>query len=244
MGTYSKLTPKGTRDILFEECAAQREARRRLSQVFSLRGYHEVLTPGLEFFDVFNLPGGGHPPAGDVQVHRQPGQAPGAAAGLHPAHRPDGGLPAAAAAEAPALLLRPDSVPQQPGPFWEKRRVRPDGHRAHGGTGPAGGPGGHRRGGGGTVHLRGEFPGGDRPRPGSSGPWPTSCPCLRGSGSSCGPPSSRKNYAAPLRTAGPPGAHPGGGGHAPAAPAFWRAGGAGPGGALVRRGTPPRCWSI
>ena len=61
MGTYSKLTPKGTRDILFEECAAQREARRRLSQVFSLRGYHEVLTPGLEFFDVFNLPGAAIP---------------------------------------------------------------------------------------------------------------------------------------------------------------------------------------
>lgn len=56
MRTYSKITPEGTRDILFEECRAHREAQRRLSRVFSLRGYHEVLTPGLEYYDVFSLP--------------------------------------------------------------------------------------------------------------------------------------------------------------------------------------------
>ena len=171
-------------------------------------------------------------------MHRQPGQAPGAAAGLHPAHRPDGGLPAAAAAEAPALLLRPDGVPQQPGPVREKRRVRPDGHRAHGGTGPAGGPGGHRRGGGGTVHLRGEFPGGDRPRRVLPGPGRPAAPVSGGAGAAADH-HRVEELRGPLRAAGPPGAHPGGGGHAPAAPAFRRAGGAGPGGALVRRGRRP-----
>lgn len=61
MKNYSKITPEGTRDILFEECLAQREAQRRLSRIFSLRGYHEVLTPGLEYYDVFSLPGAALP---------------------------------------------------------------------------------------------------------------------------------------------------------------------------------------
>ena len=57
MRTYSKITPEGTRDLLFEECRARREAQERLSRLFNLRGYREVITPGLEYFDVFNLPG-------------------------------------------------------------------------------------------------------------------------------------------------------------------------------------------
>lgn len=56
MRTYGKITPEGTRDILFEESAARREARGRLARLFSLRGYREVWTPGLEYYDVFTLP--------------------------------------------------------------------------------------------------------------------------------------------------------------------------------------------
>ena len=61
MRTYSKVTPEGTRDLLFEECSARREAQAKLSRLFSLRGYREVITPGLEYFDVFNLPGAAIP---------------------------------------------------------------------------------------------------------------------------------------------------------------------------------------
>lgn len=61
MKTYSKITPEGTRDLLFEECRARREVQSRLSRLFTLRGYREVLTPGLEYFDVFNLPGAAIP---------------------------------------------------------------------------------------------------------------------------------------------------------------------------------------
>ena len=43
--------------MLFEECRARREVQNRLSRMFTLRGYREVITPGLEYFDVFNLPG-------------------------------------------------------------------------------------------------------------------------------------------------------------------------------------------
>lgn len=61
MKSYSNVTPEGTRDILFEECQAQREVQKRLAEVFSLRGYHEVITPGLEYYDVFHLPGAAIP---------------------------------------------------------------------------------------------------------------------------------------------------------------------------------------
>lgn len=48
------LTPEGTRDMLFEECAAKREISERVTKLFENYGYSEVITPGLEFFDVFN----------------------------------------------------------------------------------------------------------------------------------------------------------------------------------------------
>lgn len=47
------LTPMGTRDLLFEECLARREVEGRLSRLFKLRGFSEVMTPGIEFFDLF-----------------------------------------------------------------------------------------------------------------------------------------------------------------------------------------------
>lgn len=48
------LTPEGTRDLLFEECAAKRVISERVTNIFKSYGYSEVITPGLEFFDVFN----------------------------------------------------------------------------------------------------------------------------------------------------------------------------------------------
>ena len=48
------LTPEGTRDYLFEECAARRTISERITRIFENRGYFEVITPALEFYDVFN----------------------------------------------------------------------------------------------------------------------------------------------------------------------------------------------
>ncbi len=48
------LTPEGTRDLLFEECAAKRAISERITRLFENYGYSEVITPGLEFYDVFN----------------------------------------------------------------------------------------------------------------------------------------------------------------------------------------------
>lgn len=61
MKRFNKVTPEGTKDILFEECLAQREVSRRLEKVFRTRGYNEVITPGIEYYDVFDLENAGIP---------------------------------------------------------------------------------------------------------------------------------------------------------------------------------------
>lgn len=53
MRTNDLLTPEGTRDLLFEECAAKRAISERVTNIFKSYGYSEVITPGLEFSDVF-----------------------------------------------------------------------------------------------------------------------------------------------------------------------------------------------
>ena len=47
------ITPEGTRDLLFDECTARRKIENDLMNFFKSRGYSEVVTPLLEFYDVF-----------------------------------------------------------------------------------------------------------------------------------------------------------------------------------------------
>lgn len=61
MRNYSRITPEGTRDILFKECKIQRELEAKLSQLFLSHGYNEVMTPGVEYFDLFCQPGAAIP---------------------------------------------------------------------------------------------------------------------------------------------------------------------------------------
>lgn len=53
MKCYDKVTPDGTRDLLFEECLSRAKVVSRLTETFRARGYREVITPALEFYDVF-----------------------------------------------------------------------------------------------------------------------------------------------------------------------------------------------
>ena len=53
MKRFDLITPEGTRDLLFEDCAAVRAVETRLQNSFKAKGYSEVITPGLEFYDVF-----------------------------------------------------------------------------------------------------------------------------------------------------------------------------------------------
>ncbi len=55
MKNYDLITPEGTNDILFKECIMRRTVEKTISELFQSRGYSEIITPGLEFFDVFNL---------------------------------------------------------------------------------------------------------------------------------------------------------------------------------------------
>lgn len=55
MRNYDLITPEGTKDLLFGECLIRRNIENTLLHIFKSRGYSEMITPGLEFFDVFNL---------------------------------------------------------------------------------------------------------------------------------------------------------------------------------------------
>lgn len=55
MNKYDLITPEGTRDLLFDESVARRTVEDKLQRLFKSYGYSEVITPGLEFYDVFML---------------------------------------------------------------------------------------------------------------------------------------------------------------------------------------------
>ncbi len=50
-------TPEGTRDLLFAECRDRRQVQRGLTALFQQRGYREVITPEVEYYDVFTQSG-------------------------------------------------------------------------------------------------------------------------------------------------------------------------------------------
>lgn len=50
---YTINTPEGTRDRLFAECRDRRRAQDALTALFRRRGYAEVSTPEVEFYDLF-----------------------------------------------------------------------------------------------------------------------------------------------------------------------------------------------
>lgn len=54
MKRYDLITPEGTRDLLFEDCLSRKDVEKRLEKIFKGFGYSEVVTPGMEFYDVFS----------------------------------------------------------------------------------------------------------------------------------------------------------------------------------------------
>lgn len=52
-------TPEGTRDRLFAECAVCRRVEQAAAGLFQRRGYSELTTPNVEYYDV--IPAAGHP---------------------------------------------------------------------------------------------------------------------------------------------------------------------------------------
>ncbi len=58
---FDRITPEGTRDKLFDVCAAEKNITGKLRKIFESRGYREVKTPGFEFYDVFASNAGYYP---------------------------------------------------------------------------------------------------------------------------------------------------------------------------------------
>lgn len=48
------ITPEGTRDLLFEDCISRHLVESKIKDVLVPRGFAEVITPALEFYDVFS----------------------------------------------------------------------------------------------------------------------------------------------------------------------------------------------
>ncbi len=56
MKNNMKLTPEGTKDFLFAECSAMDYICGKIENVFVSGGFKRVITPGIEFYDVFSIP--------------------------------------------------------------------------------------------------------------------------------------------------------------------------------------------
>ncbi len=54
MKRYSNLTPEGSRDFLFDECDDRKAVEASLSALYKEYNYRKVITPAIEYFDVFN----------------------------------------------------------------------------------------------------------------------------------------------------------------------------------------------
>ena len=59
-------TPEGTRDRLFSECAACRQVEQAATKLFRRRGYWELTTPNVEYYDI--IPAAGHPLSQEAMV--------------------------------------------------------------------------------------------------------------------------------------------------------------------------------
>lgn len=53
MKIYDKITPEGTQDLLFESCTRRREVQNTIHALLEGRGFRPVMTPAMEFYDLF-----------------------------------------------------------------------------------------------------------------------------------------------------------------------------------------------
>ena len=49
------ITPEGTKDYLFEECISSARIQKKIKNIFISRGYSQVDTPCIEFYDLFSM---------------------------------------------------------------------------------------------------------------------------------------------------------------------------------------------
>lgn len=54
MLNWKKYIPDGTKDILFDECRSKVELISKLREIYNQSGFQEIISPTLEFYDVFS----------------------------------------------------------------------------------------------------------------------------------------------------------------------------------------------
>lgn len=74
MGQWQFHTPDGVADLLPQECAAKRQLETRLRRLFAERGYLEIETPAIEFYDVYATGSGPVPQEGLFKFFDQQGR--------------------------------------------------------------------------------------------------------------------------------------------------------------------------
>lgn len=74
MGQWQFHTPDGVADLLPEDCAAKRILETQLRTLFQQRGYQEIETPGIEFYDVYAAGTGFVPQEGLFKFFDQQGR--------------------------------------------------------------------------------------------------------------------------------------------------------------------------
>lgn len=74
MSKWRYYTPDGVMDILPDECEYKRKLEGRLREFFSLCGYREIETPGIEFYDVYAAGEGFAPQEGLFKFFDQQGR--------------------------------------------------------------------------------------------------------------------------------------------------------------------------
>lgn len=57
MPKYNKNTPDGTRDLLYDELELLMDTESRLAGVYTAEGFSRIMTPAIEYYDVFNYEG-------------------------------------------------------------------------------------------------------------------------------------------------------------------------------------------
>ena len=55
MTKWKRANPSGTKDYVFEECTLIEDVEQKLRRMFLERGYEEIRTPTIEFYDVFSF---------------------------------------------------------------------------------------------------------------------------------------------------------------------------------------------
>ena len=111
------ITPEGTRDLLFEDCISRHLVESKIKDVLVPRGFAEVITPALEFYDVFSPENHGIPQENMYKLVDMKGRLM--------AVKPDLTMPIARLA---CTRLRDHPLPLRPCSFWI---------RSHGGAPPS-----------------------------------------------------------------------------------------------------------